>query len=66
MFSPAIFTINDLFLALSGKQVADRISMLFSLYTIYTGKNKEGGTFDEFLYWGMQIQFLSRSIVLVS
>jgi hypothetical protein len=52
LFSPAIFTISDLFLALSGKQVADRISMLFSLYTIYTGKNKEGGTFDEFLYWG--------------
>ncbi|MDR0748225.1 MAG: PD-(D/E)XK nuclease family protein [Tannerellaceae bacterium] len=52
LFSPAIFTINDLFLALSGKQVADRMSMLFTLYTIYTEKSKEGGTFDEFLYWG--------------
>ncbi|MDR1161793.1 MAG: PD-(D/E)XK nuclease family protein [Tannerellaceae bacterium] len=52
LFSPAIFTINDLFLALSGKQVADRVSMLFSLYTLYTEKSKEGGAFDEFLYWG--------------
>jgi hypothetical protein len=52
LFSPAVFTINDLFLALSGRQVADRISMLFSLYTIYTQRSKEGGAFDEFLYWG--------------
>jgi hypothetical protein len=52
LFSPAVFTINDLFLSLSGKQVADRISMLFSLYRIYMEKSKEGGAFDEFLYWG--------------
>lgn len=52
LFSPAIFTINDLFLALSGRQVADRISTLFSLYAIYMERSREGGTFDEFLYWG--------------
>ncbi|MDR1201855.1 MAG: PD-(D/E)XK nuclease family protein [Tannerellaceae bacterium] len=52
LFSPAIFTINDLFLTLSGKQVADRISMLFSLYTIYIERSKETETFDEFIYWG--------------
>lgn len=53
LFSPAIFTINNLFTMMSGKLVADRISMLFSLYNIYVERNK-GTTesFDEFLYWG--------------
>jgi len=52
LFSPAIFTINDLFLRLSGKQTADRISMLFTLYTIYIRTSGSTETFDEFLYWG--------------
>ncbi|MDR1403598.1 MAG: PD-(D/E)XK nuclease family protein [Tannerellaceae bacterium] len=52
LFSPAVFTLNDLFLAISGKQVADRISALFSLYTIYIEKSNDTETFDEFLYWG--------------
>jgi hypothetical protein len=52
LFSPTILTINDLFLLLSGKQVADRIRMLFTLYRIYVGKNASAESFDEFLYWG--------------
>ncbi|MDR1919167.1 MAG: PD-(D/E)XK nuclease family protein [Tannerellaceae bacterium] len=52
LFSPTILTINDLFLSLSGKQTADRISMLFRLYRIYVGKSVEAESFDEFLYWG--------------
>lgn len=52
LFSPAIMTITDLFLALSGKQVADRISMLFILYTEYSRISGSTETFDEFLYWG--------------
>ncbi|MDR2969434.1 MAG: hypothetical protein LBV32_07515, partial [Tannerellaceae bacterium] len=35
VFSPAILTMTDLFTELSGKRQADRIGMLFSLYTIY-------------------------------
>jgi hypothetical protein len=52
LFSPTILTINNLFLLLSGKQVADRIRMLFTLYRIYVDKNASAEPFDEFLYWG--------------
>lgn len=52
VFSPTILTISDLFLELSEKQPADRISMLFSLYTIYCRISGATETFDEFLYWG--------------
>ena len=52
LFSPIILTINDLFIQLSGKQSADRISMLFILYDIYIRQSGSTETFDEFLYWG--------------
>ena len=52
LFSPTIPTINDLFIQLSGKQSADRISMLFILYDIYIRQSGSTETFDEFLYWG--------------
>ncbi|MDO4754742.1 MAG: PD-(D/E)XK nuclease family protein [Parabacteroides sp.] len=52
LFSPTILTINDLFVQLSGKQTADRISMLFKLYEIYRDRSGSTETFDEFLYWG--------------
>lgn len=52
LFSPTILTINDLFVQLSGKQAADRISMLFALYEIYIRRSGSEETFDEFLYWG--------------
>ena len=52
IFSPTVLTINDLFVSLSGKQLADRISMLFTLYRIYIRHSDSSETFDEFLYWG--------------
>ena len=52
LFSPTILTINDLFIQLSGKQSADRISLLFTLYDIYIRQSGSTETFDEFLYWG--------------
>lgn len=52
LFSPTILTINDLFVQLSGKQTADRINMLFTLYDIYVQHSGSTETFDEFLYWG--------------
>lgn len=52
LFSPTILTITDLFIQLSGKQVADRISILFRLYTHYLRISGSPETFDEFLYWG--------------
>lgn len=52
LFSPVILTISDLFLQLSGKQLADRMKMLFTLYRIYIHKSAVEETFDEFHYWG--------------
>ncbi|MCC8132764.1 MAG: PD-(D/E)XK nuclease family protein [Tannerellaceae bacterium] len=52
IFSPTILTITDLFIKLSGKQPADRIHMLFTLYKLYVEKSRSLETFDEFLYWG--------------
>lgn len=52
LFSPTILTINDLFVKLSGKQTADRISLLFKLYEIYRQTSGSDETFDDFLYWG--------------
>ena len=52
LFSPTILTIADLFVQLSGKQLADRIRMLFVLYDIYVRLSDSEESFDEFLYWG--------------
>lgn len=52
LFSPTVVTISDLFVQLSGKQLADHINMLFTLYDIYIRQSGSTETFDEFLYWG--------------
>lgn len=52
IFSPTILTINDLFMKLSGKQTADKLSMLFTLYDIYKQYSNSDESFDEFQYWG--------------
>lgn len=52
LFSPTIVTVSDLLVQLSGKQLADHISMLFTLYDIYVRQSGSTETFDEFLYWG--------------
>lgn len=52
LFSPTILTINDLFVKLSGKQAADRISLLFKLYKLYKEISGSDEAFDDFLYWG--------------
>ena len=52
MFAPAVYTINDLFISLSGKQTADRIGMLFTLYNIYVRLASWEESFDEFVFWG--------------
>ena len=52
IFSPAIWTINDIFERISGKRSADRIRTLFRLYEIYCRRSGSSETFDDFLYWG--------------
>lgn len=52
VFSPTVFTINDLFIQMSGKRKADRIYLLFTLYNMYMEQSGSDETFDNFLYWG--------------
>lgn len=52
LFSPAILTINELFLRQSELQVADKVSMLFVLYRIYKDISGTDESFDEFVFWG--------------
>jgi hypothetical protein len=52
LFSPTILTINELFLRLSDKQLADRIHMLFLLYRIYIRHSHANESFDDFIFWG--------------
>ena len=52
LFSPTILTINELFLRLSDKQLADRIQMLFLLYRIYIRHSRKDESFDDFVFWG--------------
>ena len=50
LFSPAILTINDLFVRLAKRQTADRISLLFLLYNHYIRLSGTDESFDDFLY----------------
>jgi hypothetical protein len=52
LFAPQTLTINELFGRLSPLQSADRISMLFSVYSIYKTLSNKDETFDKFAYWG--------------
>ena len=52
LFAPETMTVNELFSRLSSLQTADRISLLFRLYTIYQSLSKKEETFDKFAYWG--------------
>ena len=52
LFSPAIFTINDLILSLSKMREADTTESLFRLYSLYLEISGSQESFDEFVYWG--------------
>lgn len=52
VFSPEVITVNDCFASVSSKQVVDRLSLLFRLYTIYKDLSKSDESFDTFAYWG--------------
>lgn len=51
---PATITINELFGLFSTRQIADRITLLFKLYQIYTklSKRADKEEFDQFVFWG--------------
>ena len=55
IFSPAITTIKDMLISLSGLREADRLDMLFRLYKLYGEVSEKVESFDEFLFWGETI-----------
>ena len=52
IFSPSIMTINDFFYRLSPLKPADRVQLLFRLYTVYKELTATEESFDRFLFWG--------------
>ncbi len=52
IWSPEFFTIQELFIKLSGFQLKDNISLLFDLYEHYIKFKGTDETFDDFLQWG--------------
>jgi hypothetical protein len=49
---PEVMSLHDLSFRLVKKEEADRLRMLFTLYSLYTEKSGSKETFDEFFYWG--------------
>jgi CRISPR/Cas system-associated exonuclease Cas4 (RecB family) len=52
VWTPSIFTINDLFRSYINLQQAGTEVLLFELYTIYSGVVKTPEKFDNFYFWG--------------
>ncbi len=52
ILSPKILTINECFASLSDLRVADQLTLLLRLYTIYQQLPQKAEPLEDFLYWG--------------
>jgi CRISPR/Cas system-associated exonuclease Cas4 (RecB family) len=52
IWSPRIFTINDLMVEMSNLEPADELDILFELYDIYCQEKHARESFDDFYFWG--------------
>ncbi len=52
MWAPNILTINEFIQTFSPYPIADKITLIFELYNVYSNIYKTGVSFDEFLPWG--------------
>ena len=52
LWSPTTLTINEFIQDFTSLQIADKITLVFELYTVYEEIYKSGTSFDEFLPWG--------------
>ena len=50
--TPRLMTINDFFFTVSGKNQADRVTLLLELYDCYKALNSKAESLDEFIFWG--------------
>ncbi len=55
-WAPAIYSIEDFIINLSGLHLADNTSVLFELFDVHRQvEGKEAQAFDEFISWGQQL-----------
>jgi hypothetical protein len=52
VWSPAVFTVNELFRSSSSLQIAGNEILLFELYKVYRKLTKTPDSFDDFYFWG--------------
>ncbi|MCX6254529.1 MAG: hypothetical protein NTV31_08650 [Bacteroidia bacterium] len=52
VWTPSIFTINELFRSYSSMQTAGNEILLFELYKVYRKLKKSPESFDDFYFWG--------------
>ncbi len=51
VFAPEYYTISEYMEELSGKPIADQLTLLFELYRVYTDVTKSKELFDDFLFY---------------
>ena len=49
---PPMYTINDFFCKVAGREVTDRLRLLLELYAVYSEVNPKAESLDEFIFWG--------------
>ena len=49
---PKLVTVNDFFGGVSSGNVADRVTLLVTLYECYSALNPKAESLDEFIFWG--------------
>ena len=52
VWSPSIYTIQDLMARISELEYADDLELISSLYKVYSEVRGSGESFDEFFFWG--------------
>jgi len=52
IWSPQIYTINDLMQQLSGLQLADSMMLIFDMHQLFNKEKGYNEPFDEFYFWG--------------
>ena len=56
IWSPAIFSIEDFLINISGLQICDPLQVLFELYEIHKAlEEQDAQAFDEFTSWAQQL-----------
>nr|WKN37605.1 PD-(D/E)XK nuclease family protein [Tunicatimonas sp. TK19036] len=51
-WGPQMFTFQEFAEELSGLQIPDHLTLLFSLYQVFTEKSQSNESFDHFYFWG--------------